>query len=397
MLYSVYSWPNTVIVFFGGVLIDRYLGVRWGALLFSGLVCAGQVLFWFGGASNKFWLAILGRVVFGLGGESLGVAQSAYTAKFFKGNELAFAFGIALSFSRIGSAVNLNIEPMIVKSHGVPFGLFVGAMLCAASLVAAIVLGVQDKIAENRRKKADTGPAAAADPPPKLTDIRFFSLSIWLVYGICVTFYIGVFVLIQFGSQFVQHRYDLNEEAAGRIVSLPYIVSAGASPVLGFFVDMTGRAVWWITIATVLLTCAQFAFFLLPAEVGVAYGIFVTIGIAYSVCAAALWPCVAFEVPQKQLGSAYGLMNSIQNTGIAIAPLIIAAILEATEQNYKIMVFCFGVSSSIAAALSCLLLYVDFQRGEILNASAAKLKRMAAEAADAAKLAAAASSIQDLE
>jgi MFS family permease len=271
LLYSVYSWPNTLMVFIGGVLIDQYLGVRVGAVLFSGLVCAGQVLFWFAGASQKFWLAIVGRVVFGLGGESLGVAQSAYTAKFFRGKELAFAFGIALSFARIGSAVNLNIEPVIVKAHGVPFGLFVGALLCGASLVAAVVLGLQDRFAENRRKKlagpaAVAAAAAAADPPPKISDIRFFSLSIWLIYFICVTFYIGVFVLIQFASQFVQHRYAVNEADAGTILSLPYLVSAGASPVLGFLVDRTGRAVWWISFATVLLAVAQFSFFLLPGE-----------------------------------------------------------------------------------------------------------------------------------
>jgi len=30
LLYSLYSWPNTVLVFFGGFFIDKYLGVRWG-------------------------------------------------------------------------------------------------------------------------------------------------------------------------------------------------------------------------------------------------------------------------------------------------------------------------------------------------------------------------------
>jgi nitrate/nitrite transporter NarK len=33
LLYSVYSWPNTVIVFFGGYLVDRF-GVRLCCLIF---------------------------------------------------------------------------------------------------------------------------------------------------------------------------------------------------------------------------------------------------------------------------------------------------------------------------------------------------------------------------
>ncbi len=123
----------------------------------------------------------------------------------------------------------------------------------------------------------------------------------------------------------------------------------------------------------------------MTAEPAYAYAIFVFIGIAYSTCAAALWPCVAYEVPQAMLGSAYGIMNAIQNTGIAIAPLLIAAILEATNQDYKIMVFCFGCCASVSAMLSCALLYVDYQRGEIINAPAWKLRKMADDAAAAVK------------
>jgi len=43
-LYSFYSWPNVVLSVFGGYLIDRVLGVRWGAILFSSLICLGQVI-----------------------------------------------------------------------------------------------------------------------------------------------------------------------------------------------------------------------------------------------------------------------------------------------------------------------------------------------------------------
>lgn len=28
LMYSLYSWPNVIICFFGGYLIDRWLGIR---------------------------------------------------------------------------------------------------------------------------------------------------------------------------------------------------------------------------------------------------------------------------------------------------------------------------------------------------------------------------------
>jgi MFS family permease len=44
LLYSLYSWPNTVLAFLGGVLVDRLLGVRCGALLFTAIVSVAQLL-----------------------------------------------------------------------------------------------------------------------------------------------------------------------------------------------------------------------------------------------------------------------------------------------------------------------------------------------------------------
>ncbi len=43
LLYSLYAWPNVILAFFGGYLIDRLFGVRIGALIFLSLVCLGQV------------------------------------------------------------------------------------------------------------------------------------------------------------------------------------------------------------------------------------------------------------------------------------------------------------------------------------------------------------------
>ena len=43
LFYSLYSWPNVILCFFGGFLIDKLFGVRLGAIIFSGFVLVGQV------------------------------------------------------------------------------------------------------------------------------------------------------------------------------------------------------------------------------------------------------------------------------------------------------------------------------------------------------------------
>jgi len=45
IFYALYSWPNVILCFFGGFLIDRVFGVRWGAIIFCVIVTIGQVIY----------------------------------------------------------------------------------------------------------------------------------------------------------------------------------------------------------------------------------------------------------------------------------------------------------------------------------------------------------------
>lgn len=63
--YSWYSWPNVVLCFLGGYLIDRVFGIRIGAIFFSSLVFLGQLVFAFGALWDKIWLMNAGRFIFG--------------------------------------------------------------------------------------------------------------------------------------------------------------------------------------------------------------------------------------------------------------------------------------------------------------------------------------------
>ena len=51
----------------------------------------------------------IGRFVLGLGSENLEVACNTYTASWFSGVALSFAFGLQISVARIGSAVSLMV------------------------------------------------------------------------------------------------------------------------------------------------------------------------------------------------------------------------------------------------------------------------------------------------
>ena len=84
----MYSFPNVIIPLIGGTLIDR-IGARVVFIITCALCVVGQLIFAFGGFSMLFWLMLVGRVVFGAGGEVLQGAQSTIISNWFKPEELS--------------------------------------------------------------------------------------------------------------------------------------------------------------------------------------------------------------------------------------------------------------------------------------------------------------------
>jgi MFS family permease len=112
LMYSVYSLPNVILPIVGGVLIYKF-GYRLMFLIFGFCVLLGQLLFSLGCSTHSVPLMLLGRIIFGLGGESLNTTQYAIIVEWFAVNQIAFALGVCLSFARFGNVLNDVISPRI--------------------------------------------------------------------------------------------------------------------------------------------------------------------------------------------------------------------------------------------------------------------------------------------
>jgi MFS family permease len=140
-LYSLYSLAAIVTLLFGGILIDRF-GTRTSSLAFSLLVTLGAcVVAW----APNIQIAYLGRFLFGAGSESLITAQNVMLARWFKGKELALAFGVTLAISRIGTLFSFNTEALIATRYGPSMALWAAALFCGASLLANFVYIALDR------------------------------------------------------------------------------------------------------------------------------------------------------------------------------------------------------------------------------------------------------------
>ena len=149
LLYTVYSIPNMVLPVFGGIFLDK-IGIRTGLIIFTIILTFGQFIFTMGGYQKNYDVMLAGRIIFGCGGECMGVAQSAIVSVWFKGKELAFALGIQMTISRLGSVINADVLPQIYDDYGIGFAFFVGFLVCLFSLGNAFGLVYIDKVNERR-------------------------------------------------------------------------------------------------------------------------------------------------------------------------------------------------------------------------------------------------------
>lgn len=302
-----------VLPLFGGIFIDK-IGIRVGLILFTVVLTIGQLVFTIGGYKNSYAIMMLGRFIFGLGGESMTVAQSAIVSSWFAGKELSFAFGINLSVARIGSSVNGPVETSLSENVSVGFALLVGFFICVFSLIMAFLLVGIDYWAA---KKDGVSLTISEDEKFKCKDLKSFTqLPFWLVTASCVIIYMVIFPYVQYSADMLQTRFGYGN-SAGTWYALPYIISGICSPILGFIIDKVGKRALFIMTSSVFLLLACIITILIPAAQpgdGPNYLCLLPLtllGIGYSVYAAAIWGCIPYCVPARLVGTAYGLTTAI--------------------------------------------------------------------------------------
>ncbi|XP_017095734.2 lysosomal dipeptide transporter MFSD1 [Drosophila bipectinata] len=335
LIYSIYSWPNIVLCFVGGFLIDRVFGIRLGTIIYMLIVLVGQLIFATGGVLGHFWLMIVGRFVFGIGAESLAVAQNSYAVLWFKGKELNMVFGLQLSVARFGSTVNFWImQPLygyVSKTYsgytGLGVALFLASSTCVMSLLCTLILGWMDKRAERILKRNNNPGGEIA----KLSDIVTFKLDFWMVSVVCVAYYVAIFPFVALGQSFFVNHFHMTPDEANTVNSIVYLISAIASPVFGFVIDKVGRNVTWVFCATISTLLAHFllTFTHLDPYIGMSI-----MGLSYSMLAASLWPLVSLIVPEYQLGTAYGFCQSVQNLGLAVVTVVAGMIVDSSGGSH---------------------------------------------------------------
>ena len=373
---TMYSVAAILLVLFGGMLIDR-LGTRKASLIFSVLVFAGAFIVW---QARTIPLIFLGRFVFGAGSEPLIVAQSAMLARWFKNKELAMAFGITLTVSRLGSLFAFNTGELFSSYFGsYRYALLAAVGACGLSLLGNLFYVVLDKRAEKALNLRDESAAERI----VFRDIKAFPAAFWYVTALCFTFYAAVFPFQSLSTDFFVTKWGIAKTAeagggflaqvfnnllhifstAGGITSIIIFASMLLAPFAGRLVDRVGKRTNFMIAGALMLIPCHLSMGL--TRIYPAYPM-VLLGFAFVLVPAALWPSVPLIVREERVGTAFGLMTAIQNIGLGLFPLLNGLLRDRTG-DYVASQLMFSGLGLVGLMFAFLLKRADRREGRILE------------------------------
>jgi MFS family permease len=353
LFVSVYSIPNVFLLMciWGGIILDK-LGIRRTGFLFIVLMASGALLTAYGasqfyssgrwgysymnsfltGYSPELKMMLLGRFLFGLGAETSIVVVSKVIVKWFKGKELAMAFGFKIGIARAGSWAAFYFSPMIASSASSwNVAIWFAAMLMIIALLAFLVYSVFDLKLDRQAEKSGLLNKSEqfhfSDMVKLLTNRSFIFVTL-----LCLTFYSAVFPFQSFSPDFFLNKFGVTQEMSGKIASLLSLGTTFFTPLVGLFVDKKGRSASLMLFGSMLIVIVHLLFALTMTSPVL---LMIILGVAFSLVPAAMWPAVAKIVDERRIGSAYGTMFAVQNLGLWAFPLLIGIILDKTNPGIK--------------------------------------------------------------
>jgi MFS family permease len=304
-LQAIYSFPNIFTVVIGGFIIDR-IGLRKSLMIFGVLCFIGPAIT---AISGHLSIMATGRLIFGMGAESLNVAVITALGRWFRGKELSFAFGLNLTTARLGTFAALNSPTWARAAYSnwrTPF--LIALAFSALCVVAAIIYWLMEAWAEKNYRLGEVSTDKVV-----FSDLWKFGVSYWLIVALCIVFYSAIFPFQTFAVKFFMEAHGTSREFGGFLSSMLTLFAMIATPLFGLWVDRVGKRALLMMFGSLLL---------IPVYLMMAYthiNLYVPMammGVAFSLIPAVMWPSVAYIVDQSKLGTAYGLMTMIQNIGL---------------------------------------------------------------------------------
>jgi len=348
-------------------------------IILTVILTAGQFLFAFAAATLNTNLMLLARFVYGIGGESVGVALLVLIGKWFRGKEMSVAFGVNLCCARLGSVVNDVVSGIIAAQTSVPAALTAGGIFVAFGLNCALVLAFVDwkyqseleEVEENGEAHHEDGERAKKSSFDLQFGKLFWLLVILGVFAYCsVMPFMNIFQGFMISKWLSGQSHNSAEKIAGLMLGVTYTVSAITAPFLGVLIDRAGRRVNLMVAGSVLVLISHLMLItiypLLPL---------IILGFGFSFFVASWMPSTSYVVAPHKLGLAYGVISSCTNLGMTFIPIVVG-LLMSPSSDYTLIHTLFLALSGLSIMLTLLVLKENRQNGNVLNLPSLQAEEM---------------------
>ncbi|GLD93033.1 hypothetical protein PINS_up001625 [Pythium insidiosum] len=387
-LVSAVSVPNMFIPLFGGRLLDKsgHRSIRF----FLIWICIGQAIFAIGMDLRQFWLALFGRVFFGVGEGSVVVGARVLIAYWFRNKELTFAMGVGVAITNISKMMaKATVAPVAIYFGGYVQALWYGVLICAISVVIGIIVcrfttRLQQLVEErvNNDEPLDQGLHWLNDyadskrrhrqlllRQPHLANeqitcesVQDFSSMFWTLAVLHVVF-ITVFHLFQnVSSSFLKERYGYSVIKSGVISSMSHLMVVFA-PFIGYFIDQFGGRMYWI-IGSAVLSIIAYSLMIFT-EVNPIVSMLI-ISVCLSFTPTILMASIPNTVSRRNFGAAFGIVEVTDAVGATFGNLMIGFLRDKTG-SYDLDMYILLGMAVMTLVLSVVLVFEDSQSGWILS------------------------------
>ena len=374
VLGSAYFYSYAIMQLPTGLMADSW-GPRKTVSAFIVLAGVGSILM---GVAQSLPVAIIGRVLVGLGVSTVFVCNFKLLSEWFSPRKFVLMGGVFMAMGGIGAL--FSSAPLAWASNVMGWRL----TLVAIGIVSLIMAGLVYIFVRNR--PAEMGlPAISADSNPShagekirllqgmkmvLLSARFWPVAIWSFCAIGISFAIGGL----WGGPYLMQVYGLSKAAAGGVLSTFALSLILGSPTLSWLANRFGRkSVLMGCSLAMAIVCGLMSWFFDRMTLPVLYIMFFCFFFSGG-SAGPIFAAVSKELfPISISGTSVGTVNLFPFIGAAIFQVIIGAVLTAgsrVQGQYAMVSFQHMFLICLAGALISLI--ASFFMKETLSQSDVK-------------------------
>jgi sugar phosphate permease len=336
-LAAAYFYPYALMQIPSGLLSDSW-GPRKTITVFFALAGAASI---FLGTVDSLGLAILARVLVGLGVAMLFVPTMKVMTNWFKTDEFAMMTGVLMAVGGLGAY--FAARPLAWLSDIMGWrGSFV--IIGAVTLVLAVAVWVLVRNTPEEKGLAAVNPPAGDNPGSAktiglgqgikmvLSTGGFWFLAAWFFFSFSIFFSFGGL----WGGPYLMQIYGYSKAEAGNILGMMALAMIVGSPVFGWLSDKVFRSRKKVLILASVITLGltvPLAFFPAAMNRPALYLLCFLFGLFNSAVVIVAFTAAKELFPVEIAGTSVGLANLFPFLGGAVAPPIVGAILEAQEKT----------------------------------------------------------------